>query len=372
MPQAADIDPVVASHDQVGNAALARLVGGRPIQRKPAVSSPIEPREQEAERLAGQVAPSVQMKLEVSQPGDRDEEEADRLAEQVMRSADGPGTRLALAGGIEEARAATERGGQPLDPETRAFMEPRFGFNFGHVRVHTDAAAANAAQAVNAKAYTLGSDIVFGPGRYQPGTSDGRQLLAHELAHVVQQGPAATRFEATVHRDEKPADLDAALRTDDSGALKPFRPFKGITDHQLLSLVNLIVTQKFVTWTEESMLEEAWSSRGGGIETLKAGDFALWKSGQNRGADPSKVQWLRDLRSQFARDVREEARHNLGKNKETIEAEARRLGDRTRRLRTASFSRGRRGDQTTAERGKEGQGYQECVEGSRFDRRRIR
>ena len=75
--------------------------------------------------------------------------------------------------------------GQPLDPATRAFMEPRFGYDFSRVRVHSDARAAQSAEAVNAQAYTVGSNIVFGANRGGPGN---QRLLAHELAHVVQQG----------------------------------------------------------------------------------------------------------------------------------------------------------------------------------------
>ena len=81
--------------------------------------------------------------------------------------------------------------GHSLDPATRAFFEPRFGFDFSQVRVHSSSDAASSAQAVNAHAYTVGSHIVFGSGRFAPGTQDGRRLLAHELTHVVQQGGAA-------------------------------------------------------------------------------------------------------------------------------------------------------------------------------------
>ena len=77
--------------------------------------------------------------------------------------------------------------GQQLDAGTRAFMEPRFGHDFSQVRVHTDEKAAESAQAVNALAYTVGRDVVFGEGRYEPETSQGRRLLAHELTHVLQQ-----------------------------------------------------------------------------------------------------------------------------------------------------------------------------------------
>src|SRR5260221_3570864 len=77
--------------------------------------------------------------------------------------------------------------GQPLDTTTQAFMEPRFGYDFSQVRVHTDEQAVESAQAVNALAYTVGKDVVFAEGQYAPGTSEGQRLLAHELTHVVQQ-----------------------------------------------------------------------------------------------------------------------------------------------------------------------------------------
>jgi Domain of unknown function (DUF4157) len=77
--------------------------------------------------------------------------------------------------------------GQPLTNDTRAFMEPRFGHDFSGVRVHTDLRAADSAQAVNALAYTVGQDVVFGAGQHRPQTLVGQRLLAHELAHTIQQ-----------------------------------------------------------------------------------------------------------------------------------------------------------------------------------------
>jgi hypothetical protein len=77
-------------------------------------------------------------------------------------------------------------GGRPLDPGTREDMESRFGADFGDVRVHTGEAARDSAAAVHAQAYTVGSDIVLS-GSYDPGSAQGRHLLAHELTHVVQQ-----------------------------------------------------------------------------------------------------------------------------------------------------------------------------------------
>lgn len=77
--------------------------------------------------------------------------------------------------------------GQALDHATRARMESRFGHDFSQVKIHTDAKAAASAQAVNALAYTVGRDMVFGAGQYTPATPQGQKLLAHELTHVVQQ-----------------------------------------------------------------------------------------------------------------------------------------------------------------------------------------
>jgi len=92
------------------------------------------------------------------------------------------------------------RGGRPLEPDTRALMESRFGRDFGAVRVHADEQAGRTAEALKARAFTVGSDVVVGQGRYAPGTAEGQRLLAHELAHVVQQtaepGPHASSVAA--------------------------------------------------------------------------------------------------------------------------------------------------------------------------------
>ena len=92
--------------------------------------------------------------------------------------------------------------GRPLDSSTRVFMEDRFGHDFSKVRVHSDPVAANSASAVNAQAYTVGSQIVFGEGRYNAG-AEGQHLLAHELAHVVQQsGTAGTTLQRAPLEEE--------------------------------------------------------------------------------------------------------------------------------------------------------------------------
>lgn len=100
--------------------------------------------------------------------------------------------------------------GQPLDTGTRAFMEPRFGRDFSGVRVHADAQAAESARRVNALAYTVGQDLVFAQGRYAPGTPSGARLLAHELAHTVQQRSAGPVPQAKLEIDAADSPLEAA------------------------------------------------------------------------------------------------------------------------------------------------------------------
>jgi hypothetical protein len=95
-----------------------------------------------------------------------------------------------LSGGeaAQLARAGMAGGGAPLDGGVRDRMEPAFGTDFSDVRVHTGGQAASAADALDARAYTVGGDIVFNQGEYAPASGAGQELIAHELAHVVQQG----------------------------------------------------------------------------------------------------------------------------------------------------------------------------------------
>ena len=150
-----------------------------------------------------QSEPTVQTKLAVSQPGDHYEQEADRVAEQVMRMPEPHGATTPAAPAEAGAQAGA---GEPLPESAKAFFEPRFNHDFSGVRVHTDARANAAARQVDALAYTLGRDIVFGAGMYKPETPEGKQLLAHELTHVVQQGGSAVNSSAPPHVQRQAAD----------------------------------------------------------------------------------------------------------------------------------------------------------------------
>jgi hypothetical protein len=133
---------------------------------------------------------------------DPSERAADDAAHQVMHKAEPTpiaSTRASIPiapaprdaeGNVEAAVRAAADPGAPLPREVRAYFEPRFAHDFSRVRVHADREGANGAQAVGSLAYTIGDDIVFAPGKYEPGSPEGRRLLAHELAHVVQQSRA--------------------------------------------------------------------------------------------------------------------------------------------------------------------------------------
>jgi hypothetical protein len=99
-------------------------------------------------------------------------------------------------------------GGAPMDKALRSQMESRLGQDFGDVRVHTDGAASESAKAVGAQAYTVGNEIVFGSGKYDPGSTAGQKTIAHELTHVVQQkaGPVDGTPAAGGIRVSHPAD----------------------------------------------------------------------------------------------------------------------------------------------------------------------
>ncbi len=167
-----------------------------------------------------------QPKLSINQPNDIYEQEADAMADKVMRMPDNEVSnkffkpaltsvqrkcaqceeeekrtqRKEINNDVTVTGAATENyigslngKGKPLTNEERSFFEPRFGYDFSNVKVHTDNAAAKSAQSINALAYTSGNNIVFNTGQYSPGTDSGKQLLAHELTHTMQQAAGISR-----------------------------------------------------------------------------------------------------------------------------------------------------------------------------------
>lgn len=180
--------------------------------------------------------PLIQTKLTVGAPNDKYEQEADRVAEQIMRMPasqsdvamrsqrpriqrkcfkcddeqrlqmkEAPGSTPEVTPAISSRIQSLQGSGQPLPSSARSFFEPRFGQDFSHIRVHNDA---QTTRALSARAYTISNNIVFGSGQYSPETSSGRQLLAHELTHTVQQTGTLQRTPAAPTTNGNVAPLD--------------------------------------------------------------------------------------------------------------------------------------------------------------------
>jgi RNase P protein component len=200
--RATALHPLLRLQQTVGNQAVSHL-----IQAKLKVGQPGDRYEQEADRVADAVMrmPESQVQRQVEDEEEEEQLQTKPLGAQitplVQRQAEGEeeeeeeriqakgdtGRTPEVTPDLKARLNAIRGGGRPLPQSDRAFFEPRFGRDFSQVRIHTDARAAEAARALNARAFTLGRDVAFGAGQYSPGTTAGWRLLAHELAHVVQQ-----------------------------------------------------------------------------------------------------------------------------------------------------------------------------------------
>ena len=180
-----------------GNLATQRLLRTGVLQPKLSVTPPGDTYEQEADRVADQVmssasVPPIQRKCDACAAGGPCPECEE---EEKLQTKEVPGHVPQVTPKIESSLTSLRGGGQPLAPSVRAFFEPRFGRDFSGVRVHTDTTGAQSAKEIHARAYTVGSDVVFGDGQFSPSTSEGRTLLAHELVHTVQQGGEAAAIQ---------------------------------------------------------------------------------------------------------------------------------------------------------------------------------
>lgn len=179
---------------------------------------------------------NIQLKPQLNTSGNAHEQEADRVAEEVMRMPEPQLQHTCTGGGFPESQneqrtheqlqtksvEANHTGdmvappivhevlrssGQPMDSATRAFFEPRFGHDFGKVSVHADMQASEAASAVNARAFTIGRDMVYGSGQYRPDSQSGLKLIAHELTHIIQQSGGGPGQRDVVQRKAPSAEV---------------------------------------------------------------------------------------------------------------------------------------------------------------------
>jgi hypothetical protein len=199
----------------------------------------------------------AQFKSTVSTPGDPMEREADRVADAVVRApGSSPGS---------DAAAGSRASGQTVPEGLRHQMEPIIGRDLGGVRLHADGAAADAAREVGARAFTTGDDVSFGHGEYSPGTTPGRWLLAHELAHTAQQadgrGPAVQRKEvADASAVAGPRDWTTADRESRSGRWKDacLANLNAVDSSQYRAIVE---RRDFYIWFYEYTLARGFGTR---------------------------------------------------------------------------------------------------------------
>jgi hypothetical protein len=183
MPTVQRASALLALQQTHGNRYVQRVVRG--IQAKLKIGQPGDIYEQEADRVADEVMRMPEPKVKRQAEEEKEEEEKEK--EEILQTKEVPSQIPEVTSEFESSIQSLKDGGQPLPKSARAFFEPRFGQDFSRVRAHTDAQAAETAQTLNARAFTMGHDIVFGAGQYVPGTSEGRRLMAHELTHVMQQ-----------------------------------------------------------------------------------------------------------------------------------------------------------------------------------------
>ena len=204
------VDPILFLQRTAGNQAVSRLIRSGGLQAKLRIGQPGDIYEQEADRVADAVMrlPERGMQQQVEPEEEKEEEETlqskpltnqitplvqvqrqeeTEEEEEELQAKPNPGRISEANPNLESRIRSLKGGGQPLSENDRAFFESRFGRDLSLVRIHTDTRAAESAQAVNARAFTVGKDVVFGAGLFAPETHGGRRLLAHELAHVVQQ-----------------------------------------------------------------------------------------------------------------------------------------------------------------------------------------
>jgi hypothetical protein len=205
--QGSHVDRILFLQRTIGNQAVQRLIKSGALQAKLRIGQPGDKYEQEADRVADEVMrmpePGVQRQVE---PEEEEEEEilqtkplVDQITpvvqrqveeeeeEEMLQAKSREDATSEVTNELESQINAIKGGGRPLAESERGFFEPRFGYDFGQVRVHTDARAAETARALDARAYTMGRNIAFRAGQYAPETTIGKRLLAHELTHVIQQ-----------------------------------------------------------------------------------------------------------------------------------------------------------------------------------------
>jgi len=267
-------------------------------------------------------------------------EEDEELQADSSQTSTGPRT---VSDSIASRIGATRGGGRSLPAETRRSMEPHFRADFSGVRVHTDGESSDLAGQLKARAFTTGRDIYFGSGNYQPDSSEGQRLIAHELTHVVQQGQAGAsqvnRLPAygTVQRDELTDEEKAeekekiakAIKSRDAGDVRDIDDYSLASTDERMTLVDILLDQGWVGPWSEYALEAIWATFGLSIMSWCSNNedhFARFKKSVAAGAELDELYAVEALKGWFRSDVQSAARGFLKKNREYLEEELGKIG----------------------------------------------
>lgn len=300
-----------APHTVQSNHGYLRVTGRGLLQPKLAIGQANDAYEQEADSVAEQV-----MRMPDSQVLRRKSDEYDQSSALVQRKATGE---VAGAEAPPIVHEVLRSPGQPLDRATRAFFEPRFGQDFSHVRIHTGAKAAESARAVGALAYTVGRDVVMGVNHFGSLSGNDHRLVAHELAHTIQQSHGTpTRIQR--HMQSKypwegvvTSLADAHLRYPAAGAVVGTVPSKtrltvmgaeqfwlhvrvflvdkqhiGYISQELVNLSTTDITTDEMSDMAKSGQKFTWTKSGSYGSGPGDNNFQAWAGASTEGSAPSK------------------------------------------------------------------------------------
>ncbi|MDB5812206.1 MAG: putative rane protein [Betaproteobacteria bacterium] len=373
-----------------GNLAVQCLLRSSRIQAKLSVSDPSDPDEVEADRIADRVLDlplsaksngrastkfatagrfnEVQMpaahqtseRISASEPyappSRRNGEAEEKIRRKVV-----PGQRKSALSNPSSESLSLSTGGQPLPPRIRSDFEQRFATDFSGVRVHADNSAAESARAIQAKAYTAGEHVVFGKNEFSPTTKDGRRLLAHELAHVVQQTSAGVNARINRAPDSAgmtsgtaPASVPAgastasqptasipaeasrknkelvekALKSKKSGDVQDIKNFYEVSEEDKFKLIRIVLDQTWVGPNDEYALEDIWKSFGDRLVSAASSfiGLALWEASVEAGAELEDLPKVKELRDAFTPDVVALATRYLDQNDALVVSESQAAG----------------------------------------------
>lgn len=292
----------------------------------------------------------IQPKLKVGTVSDRYEQEADRIADQVMRTPE-MGQRQPVTTTetpVEQAfqpkplshptcssetqtdlHPLIQSQGNPLPDQLRTFMESRFHHDFSQVKIHTDSQAEKSAQAMNARAFTVGQHVVFGRNQYSPHTAAGKKLVAHELTHTIQQqkttiqsiGQTPPTIQRVAVEGEEEGKSNSCEGTSRHGPGE-FRTLRNDTTAKIWEISNFDISENFLKPEHKKLIKEKILTPSI-IDLVKKEDWLLWVNGNaSTTADDEYNKLLSKLRAICTTLFLDSEGMSIGKSKVTGTGEA--------------------------------------------------